>query len=134
MHIPLCRKEQLAHASVINYQNTDKPVFFVLSFVAFVAQAKNSMKSISAIHPAITENTENTLVKRAPQRLIINEFNEFNERLHQVTNWFSAVPNKYESKLQKQGNKTHTHTLSTKQNYLATLHKKVKYTISYRLI
>jgi len=29
------------------------------------------MKSISAIHPAITENTDNTLMKRAPQRLII---------------------------------------------------------------
>ena len=28
------------------------------------------MKSISAIHPAITENTENTLLKRAPQGLI----------------------------------------------------------------
>ena len=31
------------------------------------------MKSISAIHPVITENTENTLVKRAPQRLIIGK-------------------------------------------------------------
>ena len=31
------------------------------------------MKSISATHPAITENTENTLVKRAPQRLIIGK-------------------------------------------------------------
>jgi len=29
------------------------------------------MKSISAIHPPITENTENTLVKHASQRLII---------------------------------------------------------------
>ena len=28
------------------------------------------MKSISAIHPAITENTENILVKRAPHILI----------------------------------------------------------------
>ena len=58
---------------MINYQNTDKPVCFVLSFVAFVTQAKNSMKNIFAIHPAITENTENTLVKRAPQRLIIGK-------------------------------------------------------------
>ena len=33
----------------------------------------SSMKSISAIHPAITENTENTLVKRASQRLIIGK-------------------------------------------------------------
>jgi len=31
------------------------------------------MKSISAIHPAITENTKNTLVKCAPQRLIIGK-------------------------------------------------------------
>jgi len=31
------------------------------------------MKSISAIHPAITENMENMLVKRAPQRLIIGK-------------------------------------------------------------
>ena len=31
------------------------------------------MKSISAIHPAITEITENTLVKRASQRLIIGK-------------------------------------------------------------
>ena len=31
------------------------------------------MKSISAIHPTITENTENALVKRAPQRLIIGK-------------------------------------------------------------
>jgi len=31
------------------------------------------MKSISAIHPAITENTENTLVKRVHQRLIIGK-------------------------------------------------------------
>ena len=31
------------------------------------------MKSISAIQPAITENTENTLVKRTPQRLIIGK-------------------------------------------------------------
>jgi len=31
------------------------------------------MKSISAIHPAITENTENMLMKRAPQRLIIGK-------------------------------------------------------------
>ena len=29
------------------------------------------MKSIPAIHPTITENTENVIVKRAPQRLII---------------------------------------------------------------
>jgi len=52
---------------------TDKPVCFVLSFVAFATQAKNSMKSIFAIHPAITENTENTLVKCVPQRLIIEK-------------------------------------------------------------
>ena len=57
-------------ASIINYRNTGKPVYFVLSFVVFVTQAKNSMKSIFAIHPAITENTENMLVKRMPQRLI----------------------------------------------------------------
>ena len=31
------------------------------------------MKSISAIHPAITENMENTLMKRVPQRLIIGK-------------------------------------------------------------
>ena len=31
------------------------------------------MKSIYAIHPAITENTENMLVKRTPQRLIIGK-------------------------------------------------------------
>ena len=31
------------------------------------------MKSIPAIHPAITENTENVLVKRTPQRLIIGK-------------------------------------------------------------
>jgi len=31
------------------------------------------MKSIPAIHPAITENTENVLVKRASQRLIIGK-------------------------------------------------------------
>ena len=31
------------------------------------------MKSISTIHPAITENTENTLVIRTPQRLIIGK-------------------------------------------------------------
>ena len=31
------------------------------------------MKSISATHPAITESTENMLVKHAPQRLIIGK-------------------------------------------------------------
>jgi len=31
------------------------------------------MRSIPAIHPAITENMENVLVKRAPQRLIIGK-------------------------------------------------------------
>ena len=31
------------------------------------------MKSISAIHPAITENKENMLVKCVPQRLIIGK-------------------------------------------------------------
>ena len=31
------------------------------------------MKSIPAIHPAIIENTENVLVKRTPQRLIIGK-------------------------------------------------------------
>jgi len=31
------------------------------------------MKNIPAIHPAITENTENVLVKRTPQRLIIEK-------------------------------------------------------------
>jgi len=31
------------------------------------------MKSISAIHPAITDNTENMLVKYAPQTLIIGK-------------------------------------------------------------
>jgi len=31
------------------------------------------MKSISTIHPALTENTENTLMKRAPQSLIIGK-------------------------------------------------------------
>ena len=31
------------------------------------------MKSIPAIHPAITENTENVLVKCVPQRLIIGK-------------------------------------------------------------
>ena len=31
------------------------------------------MKSISAIHPAITENMENMLVKRMPQRLVIGK-------------------------------------------------------------
>ena len=31
------------------------------------------MKSIPAIHPAITENAENVLVKRVPQRLIIGK-------------------------------------------------------------
>jgi len=31
------------------------------------------MKSISAIHLAITENTENTLMKSVPQRLIIGK-------------------------------------------------------------
>jgi len=31
------------------------------------------MKSIVAIHPAITENTENTLVKCMPQSLIIGK-------------------------------------------------------------
>ena len=36
-------------------------------------EAKNSMESIPAIHPAITENTENVLVKHAPQRLIIGK-------------------------------------------------------------
>jgi len=71
LHILHSRKEYLARASIINYRNTDKPVCFVLSFVAFVTQAKNSMKSISAIHPAIKENTENTFMKGAPQRLII---------------------------------------------------------------
>ena len=35
--------------------------------------AKNSMKSIPAIHPAITENIENVLVKRMPQSLIIGK-------------------------------------------------------------
>jgi len=30
------------------------------------------MNSISAIHPAITESTQNMLVKRAPQRLIFS--------------------------------------------------------------
>ena len=55
--------------SIITYRNTDKPVCFVLSFVAFVTQAKNSMKNISAIHPAITENMENTLVKCAPPKI-----------------------------------------------------------------
>jgi len=64
---------QLASASIINYRNTDKPVCFVLNFAAFVTQAKNSMKSISAIHPAITENMKNTLMKRALQRLIIGK-------------------------------------------------------------
>jgi len=39
----------------------------------FVTQAKNSMKSISAIHLAITDNTEKTLVKCVPQRLIIGK-------------------------------------------------------------
>jgi len=33
----------------------------------------DSIKSIPAIHPAITENTENVLVKRMPQRLIIGK-------------------------------------------------------------
>ena len=31
------------------------------------------MKSIPAIHPVITENIDNVLVKRAPQRLIIGK-------------------------------------------------------------
>jgi len=31
------------------------------------------MKSISAIHPAITENTEDMLMKHKPQRLIIGK-------------------------------------------------------------
>jgi len=31
------------------------------------------MKGIPAIHPAITENTENVLVKRVPRRLIIGK-------------------------------------------------------------
>jgi len=60
------------HALIINYRNTDKPVCFVLSFVAFVTQAKNSMKYLcnSSSH---NRNTENTLVKRVPQRLIIGK-------------------------------------------------------------
>jgi len=46
-------QERIAGAHVnINYQNTDKPVCFVLSFVAFVTQAKNSMKvSLQSIQP-----------------------------------------------------------------------------------
>ena len=67
VRISLCRKEYLACTSTINYRNTDKPACLVLSFVAFVTQVKNSMKGIFAIHPAITENMENTLVKRAPK-------------------------------------------------------------------
>jgi len=31
------------------------------------------MKSIPTIHPAITEDTENVLLKRVPQRLIIGK-------------------------------------------------------------
>ena len=62
LRILLCRKEKLARSSIINYRNTDKPVFFILSFVAFDTQAKNSIK----VSPAIMENTENILMKRTP--------------------------------------------------------------------
>jgi len=41
-----------------------------------VLEAKNSMKSISAIHPVITENTENILMKLAPHILYIKHLKD----------------------------------------------------------
>ena len=71
MCIPLYKKERLACTSRINYWSTHKLVRFVLSYVLSVSQHYNRMKSILAIRPAITENTENMFVKHAPQQLII---------------------------------------------------------------
>jgi len=57
------------HAPKIIYWKTHNhsTLHTQLCFVRYTAkQAKCSMKSISAIHPAITENMENILVKRTP--------------------------------------------------------------------
>jgi len=62
IHPTITENKENLRAPKINYWKTHKPVRFVLSYVCFVhytaRQAKNSMKSFSAIHPAITENTD----------------------------------------------------------------------------
>ena len=61
------------HASRINYWNTHKPVRFILSYVLSVTRQhkqRTAWKVPLQSVQATTENTENMLVKRAPQELI----------------------------------------------------------------
>jgi len=52
------------------------------------------MKSISAIHPAITENTENTLVKCTPHPIAIAIHESHNTSISAMSNSFHNIVSK----------------------------------------
>ena len=66
------------------------------------------MKGIPAIHPVITKNTENVLVKRAPQRLIIGK------PIRQYTS-YSAIFCPLYSNISKEQHEKHLYTDERKE-------------------
>ena len=97
-------KERIAGA-----RSTDKPVCFVLSFVAFVTQAWK------ATHSAITENMENTLMKHTPQRLIIGK------PISQYASYSAIGKEQHENHLTNPSSHYGEYTRETRAPYLDTL-------------